>query len=282
MSLEYAPPDSRLTLARPDLARVELEGVVKAERFAPATPRRVRAPATAIRRAPDSGAEQLDQLLLGEAFDVLEIRDGFAWGQARRDGYVGHVEAAALGEAGPAPTHWVSALRTYAYAQPAIRAAAFGPLSMNALVSIDEESGVFAHAVDVGWIARRHLAPVGESLSDFVAVAERYLGAPYLWGGRDSLGLDCSGLVQQALYACGKTCPRDTDQQAGMGETVPGNALIRGDLVFWKGHVAIMVDDANIIHANAHHMKVAIEPLADAVGRIDACGSGKPIAFRRL
>ncbi|HEX7758523.1 MAG TPA: NlpC/P60 family protein [Caulobacteraceae bacterium] len=282
MNLDSEPRDGRLTLARPDLARAELEGLVKAEQFAPATPRQVRVPVAAVRRAPDAGAEQLDQLLLGEIFDVLELEGGFAWGQARRDGYVGFVDAAALGEVGPAPTHWVSALRTYAYAEPAIRAATFGPLSMNALVSIDEESGVFAHAAGVGWIGRRHLTPVGESLSDFVAVAEQYLGAPYLWGGRDSLGLDCSGLIQQALYACGKTCPRDTDQQAKLGAAAPGNALVRGDLVFWKGHVGVMLDGARLLHANAHHLGVAIEPLGEAIQRIAAADVGQPTDFRRL
>ncbi len=282
MSLAHAL-DGRLTLARPDLARVELEGVVKAERFAPATPRQVAVPATAIRRAPDPKAEQLDQLLLGEIFDVLDTDGGFAWGQARRDGYVGYVAQDDLGEEGPAPTHWISALRTYAYAQPAVRAAPFGPLSMNALVSLDgEESGAFVHAAGAGWIARRHLTPLGESLSDFVAVAEQYLGAPYLWGGRDSLGLDCSGLIQQALYACGKACPRDTDQQARLGQTAPGNTLMRGDLVFWKGHVGVMLDGARLLHANAHHMGVAVELLGEAIQRIDAAGVGQPLEFRRL
>ncbi len=274
--------DARVTLARPDLARAELEGLVKAARFAEATPRGVLAPVAAIRRAPEEAAEQLDQLLFGEVFDVLESHGAFAWGQARRDGYVGFVAAEALGEPPPAPTHWVSALRTYAFAEPAVRARAFGPLSMNALVSVDEVSGAFVHAVGAGWIAARHLRPVGEALPDFVEVAEQYLGAPYLWGGRDSLGLDCSGLVQQALYASGQACPRDTDQQATLGAPAPGNELVRGDLVFWKGHVGVMLDGARLLHANAHHMGVAIEPLGEAIARIDAAGVGQPTGFRRV
>jgi len=280
---EAAALDPRITLARPDLARTELEGVVKAARFAAADPRRVVVPATPIRKAPDAGAEQLDQALFGELFDVLETAGGFAWGQARRDGYVGYVAEDALGEVGESATHWVSALRTYAFAGPSIRAAAFGPLSMNALLTLDgQEDGAFVHAPGVGWIARRHLRLVGETPTDFVEIAEQFLGTPYLWGGRDSLGLDCSGLIQQALFACGRACPRDTDQQAGLGRAAPGNALIRGDLVFWKGHVGVMLDGARLLHANAHHMAVAVEPLGEAIQRIAAAGVGQPLEFRRL
>ena len=274
--------DPRLTLARPDLARVELEGLVRADRFEAAPARQVRFPVTAVRKAPDAKAEQVDQLLFGELFDVLEVAGGFAWGQARRDGYVGHVALDALAEPGPAATHWVSALRTYAFAEPSVRAAPFGPLSMNALVSIDGEQGAWLHAAGAGWIAARHLRTLGDRPTDFVEIAEQYLGTPYLWGGRDSLGLDCSGLVQQALFACGQACPRDTDQQGALGEAAPGNALIRGDLVFWKGHVGVMLDGARLLHANAHHMAVAIEPLGEAIQRIDGAGVGQPTGFRRL
>ena len=118
--------------------------------------------------------------------------------------------------------------------------------------------------------------------TDHAAVAERCLGAPYQWGGRESLGLDCSGLVQQALYACAKACPRDSDQQAELGSPVDAAALERGDLVFWKGHVAIVTGDNAIIHANAHHMMVAHEPLDAAIERIRAAGAGEPTAYRRL
>ncbi|MGA0602509.1 C40 family peptidase [Caulobacter sp. KR2-114] len=280
---EAAVLDPRITLARADLARTELEGVVKAERFAPAVVRRITVPAAAIRKAPDPAAEQLDQALFGELFDVVETAGGQAWGQARRDGYVGYVAEGALGDLGEPATHWVSALRTFAFAEPSIRAPAFGPLSMNALVTVDgEPEGGFVHALGAGWIARRHLRPIGDAPTDFVEIAEQFLGAPYLWGGRDSLGLDCSGLIQQALYACGRSCPRDTDQQAGMGRDAPGNALIRGDLVFWKGHVGVMLDGARLLHANAHHMAVAVEPLGEAIQRIAAAGVGQPLGFRRL
>ena len=131
-------------------------------------------------------------------------------------------------------------------------------------------------------MAARHLAPIGQVETDFVAVAERFVGAAYLWGGREAQGVDCSGLVQQALMASGRSCPRDADLQQGMGREVESGSLGRGDLVFWAGHVAIMIDDAHIVHANGYHAAVAIEPLVHAITRIDAAGVGQPIAYRRL
>ena len=274
--------DPRLTLARPDLAAAGLEGVAPAARYAPTAPRACRVAAAAIRTAPSPGAEQADQLLLGEIFDVLEEADGFAWGQARRDGYVGYVALDALGE--PAtPTHRVAALRTYGFERPSIKSPALGPYSLNVLVSAVEVEGRFVRDMSGAWFVDRHLAPVGLDFArDPAAVAEQHLGTPYLWGGRESLGLDCSGLVMQALLACGRACPRDTDQQeAAFFQDADPAALRRGDLVFWKGHVAMMLDAETIIHANAHHMAVAVEPLNTAIARIEAAGSGEPTSYRR-
>lgn len=273
--------DPRLTLARPDLAAIGLEGLVRADLFA--EPRRmvVTKASAALRKAPANDAEQWDQLLFGEAFDVLEEAGGFCWGQAARDGYVGFVESAALGPVGEPATHRVSAIRTYAFSKPDIKSKPLGLFSLNALVTIEAREGRFAKAAGSGWFVEAHLAPLGEFDSDPAAVAERFIGAPYQWGGRESLGLDCSGLVQQALYACGRSCPRDTDMQAaGLGETITQDQLRRGDLVFWKGHVVMMLDETRIIHANAHFMDVTIEPLADALSRIGAI-YGPPTAFRR-
>ena len=273
--------DVRLTLARPGLASASLEGLIDAEAFAATTPSQVRTPVAAIRAAPDPQAEQIDQLLFGEMFDILEDRGGFAWGQARRDGYVGFVDQNALSTSQAAPTHWVSVRGAFAFAEPSIRSQPFGPLSLNALVTVDDDEGPLAHALGAGWIARTHLTPLGEVLDDPATVAERLLGAPYLWGGRDSQGLDCSGLIQQALFACGQGCPRDADQQMLVGAAIRRESLRRGDLVFWPGHVGMMLDAERLIHANAHHMAVAVEPLEVAAVRIAQTTSGPPAAFRR-
>lgn len=274
--------DPRVTLARCNLATAALEGVVRADVFAEPAASRVISPCAPLRAAADAGSEQVNQLLFGETFDALETSGDFVWGQARRDGYVGFVDARQLGAEGAAPTHWVKAVRAFAFAAPSIKAPASGPLSLNALVTIVEETDALMRAEGLGWVARRHLAPIGEVLTDPAAVAECFIGAPYLWGGRDGLGVDCSGLVQQALWACGRTCPRDADQQARLGEGVAMGALARGDLVFWTGHVGMMLDGERLIHANAHHMAVAIEPLASAIQRIEDKGGGAPTAFRRL
>ena len=268
--------DKRLTLARPDLADAALQGQVKAERFEKTTAFRCAAPAAAVRRAPDASAEQLDQLLHGETFRVIETGRGWGWGQADRDGYVGHVFMADLKPGVLPATHRVSALRAYAFSRPDIKSAPLALLSLNALVAADGEEGAFVKASGSGWIHAVQLKPVGEVETDTAAVAERFLGAPYQWGGRESLGLDCSGLVQQALHACGQWCPRDSDQQQALGRPVAMADLGRGDLVFWKGHVGMMLDGARMIHANAFHMQVQTEPLAEAVSRI-----GEPTAMRR-
>lgn len=273
--------DSRVTLARGDLAARVLEGVVAAGAYADPQALVAIAPAVAVRRAPDMAAEQLDQLLFGETFDVLDEQDGFAWGQSRRDGYVGFVERAALGPIGGLPTHRVAAIRTYAFAEPSIKTRALGPYSINALVRIEAREGRFAKAAGTGWFIEDHLTSIGRFEADPAAVAERFLGAPYLWGGRESLGLDCSGLTQQALATCGVAYPRDTDQQEQRGQPLAAQDLRRGDLVFWKGHVAMMLDGERIIHANAHHMATAIEPLSQTRARYVAAGVGEPTAYRR-
>ena len=158
-----------------------------------------------------------------------------------------------------------------------------GPLCLNALITVEAEEGPFARASDGAFFWAGHLAPIGFGLeADPAAVAERFVGAPYLWSGRTSAGLDCSGLIQQALYACGKACPRDADQQALLGHAVERNELMRGDLVCWDGHIGMMLDGARVLHASSHHMATAIEPLADVIARNQAAGRGAPTGFRRL
>jgi cell wall-associated NlpC family hydrolase len=271
--------DPRTTLARADLAEQALEGLLRARTFRAVEPWQCAAPSAAVRKAPEAEAEQLDQVVFGEAFDVLDRKDGWLWGRARRDGYVGWVEAAAFARPVLTPTHRVSAIRTYAYAGPGYKTAPLALLTLNALVTVERAENGFAKVARTGWIADAHLAALDAFERDPVAVAERYLGAPYQWGGRESLGLDCSALVQQALYACGRGCPRDADMQAAeTGQAIDrAQGLRRGDLVFWDGHVGLMVDKDRILHANTHHMAVAVEPLADAVAR-----NHEPTGYRRL
>jgi hypothetical protein len=271
--------DPRFTLARPEQAAQALEGVIAAPRYTVPHPMRMAANSAGLHRAPDPASERMDELILGERFDALGEQGEFLWGQARRDGYVGYVARDALVLAGDLPTQRVRAIRTFAFVQPAIKSRPAGPISLNALVRIEAEDGAFARSEDGFWFWREHLAPIGVFEPDPAAVAERFLGAPYLWGGRTSIGLDCSGLVQQALYACGKACPRDTDLQAELGRAVTRGDLARGDLVCWPGHIGMMLDAERLIHANAHHMAVAIEPVDEAIARIEARAGAT--SFRR-
>lgn len=274
--------DLRVTLARAELAPVGCEGVARAAEYAKLRRTRVSALSTSLRSAPDPTAEQVSQLLYGEGFDVLREEGTFAWGQAGRDGYVGWVETAALAGALEAPTHWVRVPRTAVLAAPKIRATTVGLLGMNAMTRVVGGSGGFSEIVGLGWVATTHLAPVGSKFRRVTEIASAFLGAPYVWGGRDGAGLDCSGLVQQALHAAGVACPRDADQQAALGREIPAGDLGTGDLVAWRGHIGMMLDAERLIHANAHHMAVAIEPLSVAVARIEAAGGGAPTAYRCL
>lgn len=275
--------DPRITPLRDGVASRALEGLIAAEVYVDPKPMVCAAPAAGVHREANAASEQMDQLLFGETFEVLEEEaGGWLWGQARRDGYVGFVAAAKLALPGPAPTHRVAAIRTYAFEGPSIKARAIGPYSINSLVSVEAEEGRLSRVAGAGWMTTDHLSPIGVFESDPATVAERFLGAPYLWGGRESLGCDCSGLIQQAFLACGRALPRDTDQQEALGEAIGQQAFGRGDLVFWKGHMALGFDEVRIIHANGHHMATAIEPLGQAIERIAAAGYGQPTSFRRL
>jgi hypothetical protein len=273
--------DSRLTLGRPDLAAANLESLLRAGRFEAPKAHRVAVPSAPLRAGPETAAEQVSQVIFGERFDVLDRLGDAVWGQCSRDGYVGWAPASALSPDLIEPTHRVIALRTFAFAEPSIKSPPFGPISLNALVRVTETRGGLDHAQGAGWIAASHLAPIGAAFVEPADTAERFLGAPYLWGGRDSLGLDCSGLIQQAFWAGGLACPRDSDQQAGLGLEISADVLQRGELVFWRGHVGLMLDAARLIHANGFHMAVTIEPLAEAKARIIAQDGGAPTAFRR-
>jgi cell wall-associated NlpC family hydrolase len=271
--------DPRVTPARPDLAAEHLRGTVVAPRYAAGVLREVVEPVAPLRRSPAPDAALDTEALMGERVTVYETtEEGWAWGQLESDGYVGWLSANALGAPGAPPTHKVAALRTLAFPGPSIKLAPTAGLPFGARVSIARMAGTFAVTSAGAHLPAAHLVPLAGRESDFVAVAERFVGTPYLWGGKTGLGLDCSGLVQVALTACGIACPRDSDmQEAALGAPVAPAAdfsnLARCDLVFWKGHVAIARDAATLLHANAFHMAVVAEPIAEAVARIRAAGS---------
>ncbi|KMO27505.1 C40 family peptidase [Methylobacterium aquaticum] len=271
--------DPRLTPARPDLADERLRGRVEAAAYVAGRPHRIAVPVAPLRHAPDSAAGLDSEALFGEAATIYDSRDGWAFAQLTADGYVGYLPAEALGPVDPAPTHRVAALRTFLYPAADLKRPVLGALSLGARVAVATQEGAYARLVDGRFVWAGHLAPLDTVEPDIAATALRFLGTPYLWGGRSSLGLDCSGLVQTALAAAGIPAPRDSDQQeAALGDAValcPDlGGLRRGDLVFWRGHVGMMLDETRLIHANGHHMAVAIEPLADADRRIRAGRTG--------
>jgi cell wall-associated NlpC family hydrolase len=277
-----AAPDPRTTPARPDLAAARLRGVVAAAAYAEPRPFVAAAPMVPVTGRPDAEAPMTTQLLLGEGFDVYETRDGWAWGQCAADGYVGYAPEAALAPPAEPPSDRVRALTAVVYAGPDLRARAVGAVPFGALLAAGPAEGAFRPLALGGWIPAVHLAPLDAPEPDWVAVAERFLGAPYLWGGRSPAGLDCSGLVQVARQAAGLPTPRDSDMQAATGAPLAdGEPAARGDLAFWRGHVGIMTDAATLLHANAHAMAVTAEPLAAVVARVEAAGGGPVTARRR-
>lgn len=276
--------DPRVTPARPDLAAAALRGQVEAARYVEGRTMRCAEPVVDLRKAPDLSLGIETQALFGEDLVVFEEEEGWAWAQCARDGYVGYVAAASLAPPGPAPTHRVRVPRTHVYPAASIKTAPLTALTYDARLAVSGQDGVWAKTTQ-GFVFAAHLAPLDARAPDAVAVAEMFLGAPYLWGGRSSQGLDCSGLVQTALRAAGIDAPRDSDMLLAVGAPLPLDAemehLQRGDLVFWKGHVGIMRDATTLLHANAHHMLVASEPLAQARARIASNSFGEMIAARR-
>ena len=275
--------DLRTTPARPDLAAASLKGEVEAPRYVEPQEMRLAALACDVRNAPDIGAERATELLLGEVFDAYEIKDGWAWGQVRSDGYVGYVRADALAPSASAPTHRIAAPRSLAFSAPSIKTPAPVTVSFGAQIAVEREEKRLAYCTGLGWVPCVHLRPLDELITDIVETARLFLGAPYGWGGRSADGIDCSGLVQVALQAAGLACPRDSDQQeAALGEQLPKSApLLRNDLVFWGGHVGVMTDAETVLHANAFHMAVVKEELAEAAARIDKT-AGPITSIRRL
>ncbi|MGB6535003.1 MAG: NlpC/P60 family protein [Xanthobacteraceae bacterium] len=270
--------DPRLTPARPDLAAKYLEGKVSAARFAAGRIFEIVAPQAPLRGEPRPDAPLLTEALKGERVTIYDTNaEGWSWGQLATDGYVGWLPESALAPPGPPATHKVAALRTLVFPGPSIKTPPVEALPLGATLALTRVEARLAVTHTGGYVPAAHLRRIDENEADFVTAAERFVGVPYLWGGKTALGLDCSGLVQVALTACGVPCPRDSDmQEAALGALIAMpdfSNLNRGDLIFWKDHVAIARARDSLIHANAFHMAVAIEPIATAIARIRGTGS---------
>ena len=278
--------DPRRHPFREDLAAESLRDRLSAPRYVEGLVRQVVHSATPLRARPEPRASWTSEVLFGELVTVYDEKDGWAWVQLARDGYVGYLRAGALSPQVKPATHRVRALSSFLYPAADVKAPPWLPLNMTSVVSVAETGPSFAKLADGSFVPMRHIADVAWHVADFVAVAERFVGTPYLWGGKTRQGLDCSGLVQVAMQMAGLECPRDSDmQQAELGRDVPIRAnfdgLERGDLVFWPGHVGVMTDAFLLLHANAHHMAVAVDPLKAAADRIARAG-GRLAAIKRL
>ena len=273
--------DPRLTPANGRVAHVSLKGLVPADRYVEGVAMRVVAPLADLLVAPAAARDR--QMLMGDRLLVLDGREGFAFVQSAKDGHCGYVAEAALGP-DLAPTHWVSAPATHLYPEPNLKRREIAALTLGARLTISGDEGRFARTADGQFVPRVHLSPIGTWHSDPAGVAESLLGTPYLWGGNSRQGIDCSGLVQAVLLACGIPCPSDSDlQEEALGKPLTaGTAFRRGDLLFWDGHVAMAMDDTRMIHANARAMAVSLEGIAETIARVDAQGDGPLRVVRRL
>src|SRR4051812_22130397 len=281
MAADKIITDRRLTPARADLAAAHLKGQVEASRVVAGEHFSIGQGRASWRVAPTAEAAQDSELLWGEAVTVYERKNGWAWVQAAKDGYVGYVQDSALTAPFAADAR-ISAVLAPLFSAASIKAPLRDLLPLNAEVQRGRLEGDYHEIADGCYVHYRHLTGLDEHSTDFVAVAERFAGVPYVWGGKSFSGLDCSGLIQTALQACGITCPRDTDmQQAALGETISTADLQRGDLVFWKGHVGVMQNPTHLLHANGFHMQVASELLVEAVMRIEKI-AGPVVAIKRL
>lgn len=275
--------DPRLTPAREDLAADFLRGVVTAAEFTKGTKKRVVSAQCPLRSAPDHGAGLSTELLYGESFVVYEDKDGWSWGQAVIDDYVGFVPSSALGKVGGDATHQVGVLRTFVYPQPDLKSPTDMALSLGAYATVIGIEGDFSSIEGGGFVFTAHLDLIASFEPDYLTTAIRFMGVPYLWGGRSSLGIDCSGLIQTALQRARIPCPRDSDMQAkGLGDEIEPdmNRLQRGDLAFFPGHVGMMVDEQTLLHANAWDMMVSPHPLRYVIAEI-AKKEAKPLTCIR-
>jgi cell wall-associated NlpC family hydrolase len=270
--------DRRFWPATERVAHSSLRGKIDGVTFTDGIPRQVGMPLVDLQRAPDGPRER--QLPRGTGFTVIEDVGGWVFGFAEGEGYCGWLRSGVLSEPRPA-SHWVASVGTHIYAEPRVQAFC-DVMPMGARLQVTGQVNAFAE-VEGGFVPASHLRNLGDWLTDPVTVAQGFLGTPYLWGGNSRGGIDCSGLVQMALHACGVPCPADSDVQKSLGMELPEDAhLHRGDLLFWKGHVAMVVDDTTLIHANGHSMNVALEGITACIARIQDQTNGGVTARRRL
>lgn len=271
-------PDPTVNAYRPDVASARLRGVVTAERYEAGERRQARRGTVPLREAPSESARLGSELLFGEEFIAYDERDGWAWGQCVLDDYVGYARSDALRSEPWEPTHKVGVLRAHVFSEPDLKSPPLESLSLGSPVALAERSGDYARLTEGGWLHTAALAPLDIGTPDFVATALRFLGVPYLWGGRSALGLDCSGLAQVAFSEAGIACPRDSHMQVeAIGEAVSlEGPYRRADFVEFPGHCGLMIDATTIVHANATAMCVSCDPLAKVVeivkGQSDGVG----------
>jgi cell wall-associated NlpC family hydrolase len=275
--------DPRLNAFRPDLADEMLRGQVEAQRFVGGELYEISEPIVPMHSAPRFDVMRMTELLYGERVKVFAVEEGWAWVKAAHDGYVGYIPSSALSREITSAGHRVAVPLTFMFPAADIKSSPEVILPMNSRVEVMDRTDRFARLRNGRYVFAEHLKPISSQEPDFVAVAMRFLNVPYLWGGKTFRGLDCSGLVQTALHASGLACPRDTDmQEKELGFPVHDHtALVRGDLLFWKAHAGMMVDRENLLHANAHHMQVTLEPLEKVITRIAMLG-GQLTGIRRL
>lgn len=272
--------DKAINPYRDDIAAIKLKGIIEAPNFVEPQKMQINTLSAFLKTEPNIESPSLNEALLGDIFEVYEIKNGFAWGQLERDDYVGYIETSALGDNIFTPSHKIKTIRTYGFKEPSIKSRIVSTFSLGAKISPKGEiQNGFYDCGEFGFVFAKHVCPIDEFYDDPAQIAQMYLGAPYTWGGNSSIGVDCSGLAQNSFKACGINLPRDARMQEALGQNIeikPDlSGLKRNDLIFWQGHVAIMVDETNIIHANAYHLMTVIEPLQEANERY--LGNNLPI-----